>query len=374
MIQIKNGLVYDSDFTFVHKDLFIEKNIIVEPTTDTVEQIIDAQGWYVIPGLIDIHTHGACGHDFMEGNCQSVKAITEYEAAHGITSVCATTMTMPYEDVEKVSECAATYTPASNESSVEGIYMEGPFVSPQRAGAQNPRYLRSPDAQFVIDLENKYHNIKFVALAPELENGLETVRRLHEKKIRTAIAHTQSDFEQASDAIKAGANHVTHLFNAMPPFLHRNPGPIAAAADSDFCEVELICDGIHLHPAAVRAAFKMFDVEEIIFISDSMMATGLDDGIYSLGGLEVHMEKNKATLGDGTLAGSATNLFNCMVTAVKTMGIPLEKAIRCCTYNPAKSIGIHHLAGSLEADKRADLLFLDRELNLKGVMLRGNML
>lgn len=371
MIHIKNALVYGPDFKFSSKSLFVKDGVLTDPPALAPVHTIDAHGLYIIPGLVDIHLHGACGHDFMEGSVESLRMITRYEASNGITSICPATMTMPYSDIDKACASAAAFIPEKNEASVEGVYMEGPFVNPKKVGAQNPDYLHEPDADTVIGLNSKYQNIKFVALAPELPNGLETITELHKKNIRTSIAHTCADFDLSCKAISAGANHLTHLFNAMPGLHHRNPGPIAAASDADFCEVELICDGFHIHPAIVRIAFRIFCDEQIIFISDSMMATGLDDGSYFLGGLKVQVKKRKATLCDGTLAGSATNLFECMTNAVKMMNIPLESAVKCCTFNPSRAIGIIDKVGTIEPGKRADLLFLDKDLHLKEVMIRG---
>jgi N-acetylglucosamine-6-phosphate deacetylase len=186
-----------------------------------------------------------------------------------------------------------------------------------------------------------------------------------------SIAHTTADYDTAREALLNGASHVTHLYNAMPPLNHRNPGVIGAAAENEKCHVELICDGVHIHPAVVRATFAMFGGERIILISDSMRGTGLEDGIYTLGGQEVHKKGSRATLADGTIAGSVTNLMSCMVTAVKEMNIPLEVAVRCATENPAKEIGIFDRCGSISVGKDADLVLLGEDLSLEGVYLNG---
>ena len=189
-----------------------------------------------------------------------------------------------------------------------------------------------------------------------------------------SLAHTEADYDTAWKAFQAGASHVTHLYNAMPPFHHRNPGVIGAAFDSPDSRVELICDGIHLHPSVVRAAAKMFGEDRIILVSDSMMAAGLPDGTYALGGQEVHVTGKKAELADGTIAGSVTNLMECMKNAVRDMKLPFEMAIKAAAVNPAKEIGIYDRYGSITARKIANIVLLDKEYNVRMVILKGQLL
>ena len=215
---------------------------------------------------------------------------------------------------------------------------------------------------------------KLVDLAPEEEGAMEFIRA-EKGKVVLSIAHTTADYETAKTAIEAGVTHMTHLYNAMNPIKHRAPGPIIAAADDEYCEAELICDNVHIHPAIVRNTFKMFGEDRVIFISDTMEAAGLEDGMYELGGQPVIVKGNRATLEDGTIAGSNTNLMKCMRTAVKQMGIPLEKAVKCAAVNPAKSIGIYDKYGSITPGKVANAVLLDQEtLEIKGVILKGQML
>ena len=208
-------------------------------------------------------------------------------------------------------------------------------------------------------------------LAPELPGSMETIDELA-GEVRISIAHTTADYDTACEAFKHGARQVTHLYNAMPPFSHRAPGVIGAAFDNDNVAVELIADGVHVHPSVVRATFRLFE-NRVILISDSMMATGLDDGEYSLGGQAVTVRGNLATLHDGTIAGSATNLMDCVRSAVK-MGVPLGQAIHSASTNPARAIGVEHDYGSLEPGKLANVLLLDEELNIHTILLRGRML
>lgn len=250
--------------------------------------------------------------------------------------------------------------------------MEGPFISEAKKGAQNGAYLHAPDAAMFRRVQEKAGGLfKLCDLAPELPGSMETIDELA-GEVRISIAHTTADYDIACEAFKHGARQVTHLYNAMPPFSHRAPGVIGAAFDNDNVAVELIADGVHVHPSVVRATFRLFE-NRVILISDSMMATGLDDGEYSLGGQAVTVRGNLATLHDGTIAGSATNLMDCVRSAVK-MGVPLGQAIRSASTNPARAIGIEHDYGSLEPGKLANVLLLDEELNIHTILLRGRML
>mgnify|MGYP002337236090 FL=1 len=253
--------------------------------------------------------------------------------------------------------------------------MEGPFISMAKKGAQNGKYIHKPDVAMFERLQEAAGGLfKLVDLAPEEEGAMEFIQA-EKGKVVLSIAHTTADYETAKAAIEAGVTHMTHLYNAMNPINHRAPGPIIAAADDAHCEAELICDNVHIHPAIVRNTFKMFGEDRVIFISDTMEAAGLEDGMYELGGQPVIVKGNRATLEDGTIAGSNTNLMKCMCTAVKQMGIPLEKAVKCAAVNPAKSIGIYDQYGSITPGKVANAVLLDQEtLEIKGVILKGQML
>lgn len=214
---------------------------------------------------------------------------------------------------------------------------------------------------------------KLVDIAPETEGAMEFIRQVKDEAV-ISIAHTVADYETAVKAIEHGVSHVTHLYNAMPGYSHRAPGVIGAACDHGL-HVELICDGIHIHPSAVRTTFKMFGDDKIILISDSMMATGMEDGTYQLGGQDVKVVGNLATLAEGgAIAGSATNLMDCLRTAVKTMGIPLNSAVKCATENPARSIGIYDSYGSISEGKYANVVLLDKDLEIKAVIKKGEIL
>ncbi|SEW26538.1 N-acetylglucosamine-6-phosphate deacetylase [[Clostridium] fimetarium] len=359
---IKNGLIYTENFNFEKKDLFIENNRIVESYADLNDITeIDASGNYIIPGLVDIHTHGCIGHDFCDNDKNGLIAIAKYLRKNGITSFCPTSMTLAKEDLIAIYKSAST--PMSTDcSQIVGLNMEGPFISTAKKGAQNGKFISAPNSAFFYELNNACnHLIKLVTIAPESENALSFI---HEFKntVSISLGHSEADYDKASDALDAGANHITHLYNAMPPYNHREPGIIGAAFDHADTFVELICDGIHIHPSVIRSTFQLFG-DRVILISDSMMATGMPNGIYELGKQTVYMQDKKAVLEDGTLAGSASNLFDCMRNAV-SFGIPLTDAVKAVTATPAKSIGMYDELGSLSVGKRGDVVIMDTEMNL----------
>ena len=251
--------------------------------------------------------------------------------------------------------------------------MEGPFISPTKKGAQDERNIIPCDSDICQRfLDASEGLVKFVGIAPECsEESVHFIQQMKDK-VHISLAHTNADYDTAMDAFQAGANHAVHLYNAMPSFTHRAPGVIGAVADNKHVNAELICDGVHIHPSVVRATFQMLGADRMILISDSMRATGMPDGRYTLGGLEVDVVGNRATLvSDGALAGSATNLLDCMRTVVKKMGIPLETAVACATMNPAKALGEYENYGSITPGKKGNVVLLDSELNLKMVVKEG---
>lgn len=376
---IRNALVYGEDKTFSRLDIRIEDDVFTEICPSLApsenESVLDADGLYAIPGLIDIHFHGCMGHDFCDGTVEAIDAITRYEASCGVTSVCPATMTVSPESLVQVMDAARTYneSPARpGQASLVGINMEGPFISEAKKGAQAAEHIRLCDEALFCSLQERSSGlIKLVDIAPENEGAMEFIDALHDK-VTISLAHTTADYQTAKEAYDRGARHATHLYNAMPPFTHRAPGVVGAAFDSPHCRAELICDGVHIHPSVVRATFQLFGDDRMILISDSMRAVGMEDGQYTLGGQDVAVKGKYATLvSDGTLAGSVTNLMDCMRTAVKEMQIPLESAIACATMNPAKAIGIYDRYGSISTGKIANLVLLDQDLNLRQVIIHG---
>ena len=364
---IKGGKVFQEDGSFLEQALYINDHRLVDKAEYQDDgKVIDAEGLLVLPGLVDIHSHGAAGEDFSDGNPEGLKKILQYEKRCGITSYCPTSMTFPKERLRQIF---ASIKGAQTEdgATVVGINMEGPFLDPAKKGAHVEEWIAAPDAAFVRELNQEVDGlVRLVTLAPNMEGAEEFIKEMHEE-VCISLGHTAADYDCASRAMKLGAHHVTHLYNAMQPFGHRAPGLIGAAMDDPECMVELICDGYHIHPSAIRAAFRMFGPERVILISDSMRATGMENGTYELGGQEVTVKDRKAVLKDGTLAGSATNLYGCMCKAVE-FGIPLEQAIMAATANPARSIGIFDRVGSIRIGKQADLLLVSENLELKRVI------
>lgn len=371
-MEIRNAKVYTEKCIFEERSVCTAGGRIAEVSTDG--RIIDGAGCYLIPGLIDMHFHGCMGHDFCNGSAEAIEAMACYEASRGITAMVPATMTLGREKLLHICGTAAAYT-AQKGAALCGIYLEGPFVSRQRLGAQNGDYVRTPDVGLFRELQEASGQlVRLLAIAPELPGAVELIRELKDEVV-LSVAHTAADYGQAMWAFQNGVHHVTHLYNAMSGLNHRAPGVVGAAADASSVEVELICDGIHVHPAVVRQTFKMFGDDRIILISDSMEATGMPDGDYMLGGQRVSKKGRRATLADGTIAGSATDLMDCLRTAVLDMGIPLSSAVKCATVNPAKSVGIFDQYGSIVIGKVADLLLLnEKDLRLKQVILRGEAL
>ena len=372
----------DKKFTdggIVIKDGTIEQVYAEGNRPQTEDEALDGKGMYAIPGLIDLHFHGCKGDDFCDGSRDAIARIAEYEASVGVTAIAPATMTLPVDELEQILRVAAEYKKgphSKKEADFVGINMEGPFISPAKKGAQDERNIIPCDVKVCERfLEASEGLVKFMGIAPEeSENAVSFIEAVKDK-VNVSLAHTNADYDTAMAAFNAGADHAVHLYNAMPAFTHRAPGVIGAVYDSKHVMAEIICDGVHIHPAAVRATFEMMGEDRMILISDSMRAAGMPDGSYTLGGLDVNVVGNRATLAsDGAIAGSVTNLMDCMKTAVKTMNIPLETAVACVTINPAKSLGIDAEYGSIRAGKKAHIVLMDQELNVQQVIKDGELL
>ena len=365
---ITNGNIFREDGHFHRGDLAVSHGIITDSVSPDA-QIIDAENLYIIPGLTDIHFHGCAGYDFCDGTPEAFRALADYEISHGITTLCPATMTLPEDTLSRVMKAADSFSKEC--PNLAGIYLEGPFISPQKIGAQNPAYIVRPSVDMLRRLlADSGGLLKIAVVAPEVDGAMTFIEEAS-KFMRVSIAHTVCDYDTAKQAFIRGASQVTHLYNAMNPINHRSPGPIIAAVENDAVSVELICDGVHIHPAVVRNTLRMFGDDRVIFISDSMEAAGMTDGDYELGGQKVIKRGKLATLEDGkTIAGSVTNLMDCVRTAVLEMNIPLESAVKCAAVNSARAIG---LDGHIHAGGRANLVALDRELNLVWVINNGGL-
>lgn len=369
---IKNAQVYSENFTFEAKDIYVEGSEFAESASE--KEMVYADDLYAIPGLIDIHLHGAAGCDFSDGDVKSVERIAEYEAFHGITTIMPTTMSQQEKELEKTIKSIASYTNQSKGADVAGIYMEGPFMSKERKGVHKEENLRKPDLAFVDRMQKAAKGkIKIVTVAPELEGAIDFIKE-GSKKYRISIAHTAANYEASKEAFAAGAVQLTHFFNGMAPFNHREPGIIGAAFENGSCMAELICDELHIHPTVINMTFRIFGTERVILVSDSMQATGMQDGAYMLGEHQVYVKDGVARMKDNTLAGSTKNLMDCLKIAVTEMKIPLETAIRAVTYNPAMAAGIADKYGTITAGKKANAVFVDKDLNVIMVMKDGKIL
>ena len=373
-IVIAGGNVFCEDGVFRQVNIHIQDEYIVDIGADVkegLEEVIDATGCYVVPGFVDIHTHGAMGVDFCDACPEAIEKMAIFLLSQGVTSFLGTTMALPADELLLVCEIAkpliGLHNP--NQATLQGINMEGPFFSLEKRGAQNPEYIISADIDLFKEMiKASGGGIRTLAIAPEIPGGMTCIKEAS-KVCSVSLGHSTANYQTAMEGFEAGATHVTHLFNGMPPLNHREPGVVGAAMDVK-AYVEVICDGIHLHPSVIRAVFRLFDEDKVCLISDAMSACGMADGRYELGGQAITVQGGVATIESGSLAGSVTSLLGGFRNAI-SFGIPLEKALKAVTINPAKSVQIDHLVGSITSGKYADLLLLDQQLQIKKIIKYG---
>ena len=372
-MRIVNGQVFDLEQGFVSRDLCTDGALIAQTSGDGQE--LDASGCYVIPGLVDVHFHGCVGEDFSDATPDGLQKIADFELSQGVTYICPTGMTLPEDQLTAICKTTAAHR-AQNPGGAEvvGAHLEGPFLCMAKKGAQNGDYLHAPDAEMLKRLQEAAGgSVRLVTLAPEEPGSVEFIKAAKDMGIHVSLGHTVANYDTARAAFEAGADHATHLYNAMPPLAHRDPGVIGAAYEFPHVKPELICDGIHIHPAVVRLTFGLFGKERMIIISDSLRATGMPDGEYPFGGQMIEVHGNRATIlgHPETLAGSVTSLMGCLRQAI-SFGIPAADAVRACTYNPAQSIGIDDRAGTLDVGKEASIVLLDqKDLSIKAIIFKG---
>lgn len=328
------------------------------------------QGYTIVPGFVDIHNHGGGGASFTSGTAEEVLTAVRTHREHGTTTVVASTVT---ESLDALARQAGVLSELVEQGDLAGVHYEGPFISPCRKGAHDEGLLRHPDPADVRRLvEAARGHARMVTLAAELPGGIESVRLLAELGVIAAIGHTDATYEQTREAIDAGATVATHLFNAMPPLQHRQPGPIAALLEDERITVELINDGTHLHPAVLRLACRGAGPSRVAFITDAMDAAGFGDGMYDLGPMKVEVREGVARLVEGgSIAGSTLTLDTAFKRAVTLDGISLPDAVRAVSATPARLLGMDDRIGSLEPGKNADLVVLDEVFDLVGVMRKG---
>ncbi|MET7385550.1 N-acetylglucosamine-6-phosphate deacetylase [Streptomyces sp. NPDC005529] len=332
--------------------------------------VVDLSGHWLVPGFVDIHNHGGGGASFTSGTVEDVLKGIHTHRLHGTTTVVASTVT---GDMHGLAQRAGLLSELAEQGDLAGIHFEGPFISPCRKGAHSEELLRDPDPADVRKLIDAARgHAKMVTLATELPGGLDSVRLLAEHGVIAAIGHTDATYEQTQAAIDAGATVATHLFNAMPPLGHRAPGPIAALLEDERVTVELINDGTHLHHASLELAFHHAGANRVAFITDAMDAAGFGDGRYMLGPLEVEVADGVARLVEGgSIAGSTLTLDRAFQRAVTVDRLPVDDVVEAISANPARLLGLYDRKGSLEPGKDADLVVLDADFALKGVMRAG---
>ena len=372
-MRYENGWIF-ADGRFVRGGFSVENGRFAHVLEDVPGPAEDLDGALVIPGLVDIHVHGCAGADFSDGDYAGLVHMARYLARRGVTSFAPASMTLPYDALDTAFRTAARLhrEGLADGARLMGIQMEGPFLSREKRGSQNPAYLRLPEWDSFLRLYDAAEGLlRIVDVAPELPGAAEFTRRASEK-CRVSVAHTAAGYDQAAAVFDAGATHLTHLFNAMSGIHHRHPGPIGAASERETVTAELICDGLHVHPSAVRMAFRLFP-GRICLISDALRCCGMADGAYSLGGQDILLSGGVARLTGGAIAGSAADLYQCMRRAV-SFGIPREQAVWAATALPARVIGRESETGAIADGRAADFVICGGELEPEAVYLGGKCL
>ena len=363
----------DEDFRLVQGDIEIEDGKILRVGKDLPRKeedlAVDCAGSYtVVPGFVDVHIHGCAGADTCDATREALEAMAAFLLAHGVTSFCPTTMTTSRETIQAALLAAKDMMdhPMEGGARVVGVNMEGPFIAKERKGAQKKEDILPPDFPlFQRFYEESGGIVRLVDVAPEQPGGLDFVEKASQL-CTVSIAHTTADYNQAKAAFDKGVTHATHLFNAMSGLHHRKPGVVGAVFDDSRVRGELICDGFHIHPAVLRAAFRLLG-DRALIVSDSMRANGMPEGeAFDLGGQMVTVHQGKALLPDGTIAGSVTNLHQEIKNLV-SFGVPFEQAVKAATLLPARAIGLDGEIGSIAPGKRADLVVLDENLDIAAV-------
>ncbi|MFB4323156.1 N-acetylglucosamine-6-phosphate deacetylase [Priestia sp. BR_2] len=349
----------------------------IEPTQEieTIEgdaERFDGNGMWLIPGMIDVHIHGANGYDMMDGTEDSIQEVSRACAATGCTSFLATSVSSTIEDLLNMIRSVKAVIGREQGARIAGIHLEGPYLNPKRKGMQNEKYLRHPNLEEMkLIIREAGSLIKMVTIAPELPGGLELISFLKEQGVVIAVAHSDATYEEAKLAFTAGASHVTHCFNGMRPIHHRDPGLIVAAFEEPHVSLQAIVDQVHLHPAIVRLMHRLKGPEGMVLITDALQAMGLGDGNYMFGGHHVTVSEGIARLADGTLA-SSTVTMNEALRLTEANGISMEDAVRMASTTPAHILGLSR-KGKIEVGYDADLVLMDERYQVQWTMIEGNM-
>ena len=370
---LKNATVFNGDFEKVRADVAIEGERISKIGDLSGEDELDLTDMTVMPGLIDIHIHGCGGADAGDATPEALETMSQTLVKNGITSFCPASMTLSFEELTKIFANIDEMKNKVGGAYIHGANMEGPYIAMSKKGAQNPLYVRNPDKEeFKRLFDGCNGSIKVVDIAPECDGGDEFIKEI-QPICPVSIAHTDAGYDEAVHAIELGVRHITHLFNAQSGLHHRKPGVVGAAFDvgkEKGVRAELICDGFHIHPATLRIAFRVMGEDGTVIVSDSMKAAGCPDGDYDLGGQPVYVRDGKALLADGTIAASTSNVYKELKNVI-SFGIPEKQAVKSATINPAKAIRADKETGSIEEGKLADILVVDKDYNIKLVIVKG---
>lgn len=374
MIALINGRIILQDQVMEGRVLLFDEKIeeIILPdqlSFYSVNQVIDVKGQYISPGFIDIHIHGSGGSDTMDGTLRDLNIISETIIHQGTTSFLPTTMTM---DIQVIHQALVAIREAMNQemngAQVLGAHMEGPFINVKYKGAQNPTYVIPPDKKVI---EGYLDVIKIITMAPEVEGGKNFLKHMKaHPEVVLSIGHSKASYNEAIEAIDHGFRHATHLFNAMTPLHHRDPGIVGAVFNSEIT-CELIADEIHVHPDLFKLIYRIKGKENLILITDSIRAGCMKEGRYDLGGQGVTVKDGSARLENGSLAGSVLRLNEGVARFVKATGLPMHDVIRLVTLNPARLIGVEDQKGSIEVGKDADIVIFDEDIKVSSAFVKG---
>lgn len=386
-ILVKNANVITPYEILKNYSVAIEKNTIINIDKSNsfkdrdFDLVVSCDGRYLSPGFIDIHNHGNYGHDTMEATIEALDSMASFHLKNGVTGFLPTTITAPYEGIKRAIKNVAEYIKLQEyikqkerlKSQVLGLHLEGPYFSEVKKGAQPLEFIKNPDIKEIDELINiSNNNIKIVSLAPELKGAGEMIEHLKNKGITASAGHSNAKFEEAKASVDRGVTLATHLYNGMRSFSHRDPSIIGAVLIDERVRCEMICDGVHIHPGAMKLAAKIKGKDGIVLISDATMAAGLEDGEYELGGRKVFVKNGEVRLPEGNLAGSTLTLNRSVCNMVNMVGIPLQDAVRMASLNPAKAIGVSNNKGSIEIGKDADMIIFDENINVSSVIVYGN--
>lgn len=337
-------------------------------------QALDFGEYLVCPGFIDLHVHGGAGYDVMDGTEEALEGIARFHARGGTTAFLGATVSAGINRLNGVLTAAAGYCRRQNRAGAMflGIHLEGPYLNPLKKGAHPPKELRLPDMREMLELLDEFGAlVKMVTLAPELPGGRELVAFLKQRGVKAALGHSAAGREELAGAVAAGLSHATHMFNAMGEFRHRDPGTAGYVLEMPEITVDVIADGVHVHPVVIGMLFKLKGADKMALITDAIGAAGLSDGFCDLGGQQVQVRGGEARLTDGALAGSTLTMNRAVANMVRGVGTPVEQAVQMASYNPARFLGIDGMYGRLEAGMKANITVMDRDFNVAATFVEG---